>query len=409
MILDPNRNPYTPGAGQTPSALIGRTQEVARFEATLTRLTQGRSAQCPLIIGLRGVGKTVLLNEFGRRAVARDWVVVEHELRLAGDLFATTTRLVRDALLQIAPPSAWRAAARRVSGLLRTLEVSYSVAGLSIAGLPAGEGGRGHATMDMAQDLTDLLLGLGEAAREHERGVTLLFDELQFATLEPLGALVTALHKLAQRQLPVTLVAAGLPQTRGVLAEAASYSERMFTPLEVGALSDGDARRALADPAAEEGVEYSDAALDIAVEFTDGYPYFLQVFGDHVWQQARSARVSADDAERAAPLVRSSLDRGFFVFRADRLPVAQRRYLRAMADVAEREVSSRDIADRLGMTSSAQAGQTRDALIRKGLIYSPRLGYAAFSVPQFDDYLRRHFELERHEPLPRARRAGGTA
>ncbi|CAB4912661.1 unannotated protein [freshwater metagenome] len=348
----------------------------------------------------------MLLNEFARRAVARDWVVVDHELTATGDLFATTTRLVRDAVLQVAPPGAWRAAGQRVGALLRSIEVSYELAGLSV-GVARSEEADARASMDMARDLTELLVSLGEAARDHGRGVALLFDELQFASTAPLGALVTALHKVAQRELPVTLVAAGLPQTRGVLAEAASYAERMFAPVEVGPLSDADAKRALAEPAEREGVQYDEGALLRAVAFTEGYPYFLQVFGDHVWRYAAGTPVAAEDAERIAPLVRDSLDRGFFVFRTDRLPVAQRRYLRAMAELRGSEVSSGDIATQLGMRSSAQAGQTRDALIRKGLIYSPRLGRAAFTVPQFDDYLRRHFELERHEP--RARRPSDAA
>lgn len=392
-------NPYTPGAGQTPAVLTGRDDELARFETTLLRLERGRSAQCPLIVGRRGVGKTVLLNEFARRALARDWVVVEHELTPAGDLFSTTTRLVREALLQIAPVSAWKRGARRVSAFLESLELTYQIAGLRI-----GTGDSDDAVVassDVSRDLTELLVALGQAAAEHERGVALLLDELQFAQTPPLAALVNALHKVAQRQLPVTLVAAGLPQTRGVLAEAASYAERMFDPVEVGPLGDDDARRALAEPAEHEDVAFEEDALAAAVGFTQGYPYFLQVVGDHLWRMVSGSPVTLQDVERVQPLVTDHLDRGFFAFRTERLPIAQRRYLRAMAEARQDDVASGEIATILGMRSSAQAGQTRDALIRKGLIYSPRLGYAAFTVPQFDDHLRRHFELERHEPRRR--------
>lgn len=401
MALDLIANPYTPGAGQTPVVLSGRDAELRRFDATLVRLQAGRGAQCPLIVGLRGVGKTVLLNEFGRNALARDWVVVEHELSTSGDLFATTTRLVREALLQIAPPSRWESAAHRVGRVLESIEVGYKIAGLSIRLSDKYDDGGVFASLDKARDLTDLLVALGEAAQEHQRGVALLFDELQFAEPGVLGALVAALHKIAQRQLPLILVAAGLPQTRGVLSEAASYSERMFAPVEVGRLEDADARRALAEPAAREHVQFDDAALDEVIRFTEGFPYFLQVFGDHLWRHASGNPVRAADVISAAPLVRQSLDRGFFVFRTERLPEAQRRYLRAMAEIGTTEVASRDVAQELGLNSSAQAGKTRDALIQKGLIYSPRLGYAAFTVPQFDDYLRRHFEFEKHQPRSR--------
>ena len=233
-MLPRDRNPYTPGAGQNPPVLSGRSHELATFETTLTRLGNGRSARCQLVVGLRGVGKTVLLNQFARRATQRGWVVVEHELRPSGDLFSTVTRMVRDALVAIAPPSAWDAAARRLGSLLSGIGASYSIAGLTVRVAPGGQDDPAL-SMDVTRDLTDLLLALGEAARQHERGVVLLFDELQFAATEPLGALVTALHKVAQRELPVTMVAAGLPQTRGVLAEAASCSERMFALAESGA------------------------------------------------------------------------------------------------------------------------------------------------------------------------------
>ncbi len=406
MAFDPVRNPYTPGAGQKPPVLIGRDGELARFEAALVRLERGRPAQCQLLVGLRGVGKTVLLNEFGRRAVARDWVVVEYELTATSDLFASTARLAREALLQVAPPSRWRGAARRVAAVLGGLEASYSIGGLSISVGGNEERPEYVASLDMASDLTALLVALGEAARDAERGVALLFDELQFAASEPLGALIAALHKLAQRELPVTLVAAGLPQTRGVLAEAASYAERMFDALEVGPLQEEEAARALAEPAMEEGVEMEADAVAEVVRFTEGYPFFIQVFGDHLWRNTPRAPVTRADAVHIEPVVRESLDRGFFVFRTDKLAAAQRRYLRAMAEVGPGEVASGEVAAVLGMRTSAQAGQTREALIRKGLIYSPRLGYAAFTVPQFDRYLKRHFELEQHEPRSsRTRRA----
>jgi hypothetical protein len=399
MPLDAARNPYTPGAGQQPAVLTGRETELRDFEARLQRLERGRSAQCTLIVGLRGVGKTVLLNRFAQVAVTREWIVVEHELTSAGEFLATIARLAREALLQIEPASGWRKAAMRVAALLRSMEIRYEIAGLS-ASFPRGEED-GSASGDPTRDVTDLLVALGEVAKENSRGVAFLFDELQFAPTEPLGALVTGLHKVAQRSLPVTAVAAGLPQTRGVLAEAASYSERMFETRTVEALSGDDARRALAEPAADEGIDIRAGALDRAVAFTDGYPFFLQVFGDHLWRLADSSPISVDDAMRAEPMVRDWLDRGFFTFRTDRLVVAQRRYLRAMAELGTGEQSSGDVATALGVQSSAVVGQTREALIRRGLIYSPRLGYAAFTVPQFGDYLKRHFELEPHAPRRR--------
>lgn len=397
-VLDAGANPYTPGAGQRPTFLSGRDQELNDFAARLTRLEKQRGAQCTLIVGLRGVGKTVLLNRFAEAAVQRGWIVVDYELTAGSDLMATIARLVRQALLELDPPSAWQKASKRTATLLGAIEVSYSIAGLTIATSAVGDESVPAASGDPARDLAELLVALGQAAAESSRGVAFLLDELQLASTEPLGAFVAGLHKVAQHNLPVTAVAAGLPQTRGVLAAAASYSERMFETRTVDALSSADAARALAQPALEEGIVLEDRTLEIAVEFTEGYPFFLQVFGDHLWRLAATSPVSADIADRAVPLVRDWLDRGFFTFRTDRLPVAQRRYLRAMAELGPGEQSSGDIAAQLGARSSAAVGQTREALIRRGLVYSPRLGHAAFTVPQFEDYLRRSFELESHEP-----------
>ncbi len=403
MALDPVHNPYTPGAGQEPAVLSGRDTELQDFAARLRRLEAGRGAQCTLIVGLRGVGKTVLLNRFAREALTRRWIVVDHELSATGAFFATIARLSRDALHELAPPSRWQKAGQRVASILAAIEITYSIAGLSVTSPENPETGTSSASGDPARDLTELLVALGQAAQDHDRGVVFALDELQFAPVEPLGALIAALHKVAQRNLPLTLVAAGLPQTRGVLAEAATYSERMFETRTVDALKDADAEQALAEPAAAEGVVIEAGALTAAFGFTDGYPFFLQVFGDHLWRVANDNVVTAADAQRAAPLVRDQLDRGFFTFRTDRLTGAQRRYLRAMAESREIEVSSGDIAGALGLESSAPVGQTRESLIRRGLIYSPRLGYASFTVPQFDDYLRRHFELEPHTPRQRRR------
>lgn len=401
VALDPVRNPYTPGAGQEPAVLSGRDSELHDFAARLRRLEAGRGAQCTLIVGLRGVGKTVLLNRFAREALTRKWTVVDHELSATDDFFATMARLSRDALHELAPPTRWQRAGQRVAAILAAMEVSYSIAGLSVTLPVSGDMTEVSASGDPARDLTELLLALGEAAQDHDHGVVFALDELQFAPVEPLGALIAALHKVAQRNLPLTLVAAGLPQTRGVLAEAATYSERMFETRTVDALDHTDAERALAEPASAEGVHIEAEALTAAFRFTDGYPFFLQVFGDHLWRVAEGDVVTAADAEVAAPLVRDQLDRGFFTFRTDRLTGAQRKYLRAMAESREVEVSSGDIASALGLQSSAPVGQTRESLIRRGLIFSPRLGYASFTVPQFDDYLRRHFELEPHTPRQR--------
>jgi len=398
-VLTPELNPYTPGAGRRPTALAGRQIEQDSFSTTLRRLRNGPGASCLLVIGLRGVGKTVLLNRFARLALDQDWIVADHEFDSRTDLVATIATLARQALLEMAPPSTWQKAGKRTARALHGLKATYSLAGLtvSIGGSEAAEPGVADSG-DLSRDLTDLLVSLGEAARDRGTGVVLLFDELQFAQIEPLGALVAALHKVGQRELPLTLVGAGLPQLRGVLAEARSYSERLFSVIEVGPLSQDAAYEALVTPAVQAGADYDKDAVSAVLTFTEGYPYFLQAYGDHLWQEAAGPTFSLADVQRTEKTVRQALDNGFFRFRTDRLTPRQRRYLRAMAEHGSGEVSSGDVAATLGMTSSAPAGRVRDELIQKGLIYSPRLGRAAFTVPQFDDYLRRHFELEQHAP-----------
>lgn len=390
-------NPYTPGAGRRPVALTGRDAEQRQFAATLARLRAERSAACLLLVGLRGVGKTVLLSRFARQALEAEWVVAEHEFDVRTDLLGTMVTLARSSLLQIAPPSLWRRAARGAASTLAGIQATYQLGGLtlSVSGDDERQGGAGDSG-DMSRDLTDLLVSLGETAREHGTGVVFLFDELQFAAVEPLGALVAGLHKVAQRELPLTLVGAGLPQLRGVLAEAKSYAERLFDVVNIGPLTGAAAEDALAEPARRAGHSISPGAIDHVLAFTEGYPYFIQTYGDHLWRLAPGPDLTELDARVAESAVRAALDDGFFRFRTDRLTTRQRRYLRAMAEHGSGEVSSGDVATTLGMKSSAEVGRVRDELIKRGLIYSPRLGQAAFTVPQFDDYLRRRFELEQH-------------
>lgn len=396
--MDATDNPYTPGAGLRPTALSGREIPQQQFLTTLRRLGRGQGSRCPLIVGLRGVGKTVLLSRFARIARDEGWIVAEHEVDPGTNLVQTVAALARESLLELDPPSRWDRAAARTATILRGLQVTYAFGGLNVSlGTPDDDEQAGRSG-ELSRDLTDLLVALGSAAAEHDTGVVFMFDELQFADPEPLGALIAAVHKVAQRDLPLTLVGAGLPQVRGVLAEAKSYAERLFEVIDVGRLVGADARDALEAPARSAGAEIAPEAVDHVLSFTDGYPYFLQAYGDHVWQLSDGPRISLEDAQAAESSVRKALDEGFFRFRTDRLTRPQQRYLRAMAELGGLEASSGDVATTLGMRSSAQAGQVREALIKKGLIYSPRLGHAAFTVPQFGGYMKRHFELEQHAP-----------
>jgi DNA-binding CsgD family transcriptional regulator len=241
---------------------------------------------------------------------------------------------------------------------------------------------------NLADDVTDLLVACGEAARDRGTGIVLAIDELQYVHPDELSALIVAIHRTNQLNLPVILTGAGLPQLRALAGEAKSYAERLFDFPEIGSLSAEDARTALALPAAESGAAIDDAALDIMVGRSHGYPYFLQEWGYHVWNVAPQSPITADDVERAAPRVRDQLDQNFFLVRLDRLTPREREYLVAMASLGPGPHRSGDIAAALGVRVESVAPR-RSALIAKGIIYSPAHGDTAFTVPLFDEFLER--------------------
>lgn len=388
--MDPRENPYTPNAGARPPVLVGRQNELDAFEVLLDRLRAGRSEQSMIITGLRGVGKTVLLSEFRRSALDRDWVVVEIEIAKNDDeqFRRILAREVRRALFAIAPKSKWTERARRAAQVLKSFTMRLDPEGNLTAGLDldALEGEADSGALDA--DLTDVLVALGEAAEQHERGVVLLLDEIQFLTRPQLEALIAAIHKTVQRQLPITLTAAGLPQLAELAGEAKSYAARVFKFPTIDKLTGSEARQALIEPAYESNVTFSEEALRTATAFTDGYPYFLQEFGQASWNISDGPEINGADARTAKSVVEEKLDSGFFKVRHDRTTELELAYLRAMAQLGPEPQLAGAVADLLGRTSQ-QCGPTRSKLIERGLLYTPEHGYAAFTVPQFDRYLIR--------------------
>jgi AAA ATPase-like protein len=388
--LDPRRNPYTPNAGARPPALVGRDDQLATFDILLDRLERGYTEQSMIITGLRGVGKTVLLSEFGEKARGRDWAVVEAEITKNMELGPRLAQLIRSALLQIAPKAKWRDRAKRAAGILKSFSVTVNADGSVSGGLNVdaveGLGDSGS----LADDVTDVLVALGEAAKEHGRGAIFLFDEIQFLGIRELEALIAGLHKSVQRRLPITLVGAGLPQIPRLAGEAKSYSERLFKFPDIGKLPPTDAGRALVDPAAAEDVNLSEDAVRFIVDYTEGYPYFLQEYGKIVWDEASSSPITRSDAEGCCEIVEAKLDGSFFRVRAERTTELELQYLRAMAELGPEPQRASDVARVLGRTT-AQLGPPRSRLIEKGLLYTPGYGLAAFTVPQFDRYMiRKH-------------------
>lgn len=390
--MDRLRNPYTPNAGARPPELAGRESVLHEFEFLLDRIADGRTEKGLIITGLRGVGKTVLLSEFEALAQQRNMVVVRYEAAKSdGDFERKIATLARRALLSISPQDRWRDKAKHAAGVLSGFKAQWDPEGRwtlgyegpSVAGL-ADSG-------DLVSDLPDLICAVGEAARDHGRALVLLLDEIQYLRSEELSAIVMAKHRVNQLALPVVLSGAGLPQLPGLTAEAQTYAERMFTWPELGPLPTAAAKRALEGPAESEGASFDSAALNTILDYTEGYPYFLQEYGKAVWNAAATSRITEADALAARPVVEEVLDQDFFALRVGSLPDQELAFVRALASFGPGSQSPGDIARAMGRAGSSEVGSFQRRLTEKGLIYSEKRGRVAFTVPQFDRYVLRTF------------------
>ena len=390
--MDPRENPFTPNAGARPPLLVGRDDELSAFDLLLARLARGRTQQSMIVTGLRGVGKTVLLGEFRATAEEHGWIAVEAEITRQTDFAQRMALLARRALLQVAPRARWRERARRAAGVLRSFTLTVSAEGAWTAGLDLdpieGEADSGL----LADDLSDVFVTLGEAAREHETGVVFLLDEMQFLDAEELEALIAALHKTVQRALPITLAGAGLPLIPRLAGEAKSYAERLFTFPVIGRLSEAEASKALVEPVEQAGAAFEPEAVAEIVAYAEGYPYFIQEYGGAAWDASPARYIGRKAVEEVRGLVDAKLDAGFFRVRAERAAPHELRYLRAMAGLGPGPHKASAVAAVLGVPS-ARLAPTRSRLIEKGLLYTPGYGLAGFTVPQFDRYLLRNYAV----------------
>jgi hypothetical protein len=357
------------------------------MDVALQRLRRGRDGRSQLLTGLRGVGKTVLLNEFEQLADARGFFREHVEVSEDGDLPARLAAALRRLLLSMDARRRIGDQVHRALGVLKAFSLrlpdgpELSIDVEAVHG-PADSG-------DLTVDLAGLFVEIGTVARDHDTGVLVTIDELHYVSAAVLEALVMGLHRATQLALPITVAGAGLPALAALTGEAKSYAERIFTFPVVGSLSAPDARDALLLPAADEGVTWTGNAVDRVVAATEGYPYFLQEFGKQAWDAADGPEtITLDDVERSLPIALAELDDGFFRVRTGRTSTPERRYLLAMAELGPGPVRTRDVAEVLGKTASA-LGPTRDGLLRKALCYSPRWGWIDFTVPLFDEYLRR--------------------
>lgn len=387
--MDPYRNPFAPGAGAPPPALAGRSQLLTRADTLLGRQQRGLHAKSLMLVGLRGVGKTVLLNRIRENAEAAGYLAVMAEAPEGKSLAALLIPLLRSLLFKL---DRMEGLSEQVKRGLRVFKSFARTVKLKVGEIEVGldvdpEVGSADSG-DLEADLPDVLTALGEAARSRGTAVAIILDELQYVTELELSALIMAVHRLSQRQLPVVLVGAGLPQLVGLAGRSKSYAERLFDYPAVGALARADAIAALAEPAQAKGVSFRDDALEEIVRLTQGYPYFLQEWGYQVWSHAETSPITRSVVRQAAPAVLANLDESFFRVRFDRLTPAEKIYLRAMAALGPGPHRSGDIAEKLGVNVRAVAPR-RNGLIKKGMIYGPTHGDTAFTVPLFDEFMTR--------------------
>lgn len=396
--MDPVRNPYAPGAGQRPPELAGRDVELAAVDVALERAARGRPERSVVLVGLRGVGKTVLLNALRSRAIARLWGTAKLEARPGHPIRRPVASALHLAVRELAVRHRDPVRVEEFLGVLKAFALRSSSAGAKLRDrwqpgidVPAASGRAD--TGDMEIDLVEVLIDAAELARDVGTGVALFVDEMQDLSNEDASALCAAFHEISQQGLPCVLVGAGLPHVPATLSASKSYSERLFRYVRVDRLDRAEAERAWVSPAHEEGVGFTPQALEALYDATDGYPYFVQAYGKAVWDVAPGSPITAEDVAVGAPVARADLGVGFFGSRYERATPAERDYLHAMARLAtalpagDGAVVTSEVAALLGRKPSSLS-PARDALLKKGLVYSAERGSIAFTVPHFAAFLR---------------------
>jgi len=400
--MDPVRNPYAPGAGQRPPELAGRDRELAQFEVTLERVAAGRPERSMVVSGLRGVGKTVLLNALRGQAIQRAWGTGKIEARPDQSVRLPVAQAVHAAVREVAHRHRDPDRVDAVAGVLKAfamrteLKDRKGIRWSPPTDVPATKGRADSGDLEL--DLLELFTDVAELARDLGVGVALFVDEMQDIAAPELAAVCGAVHEISQQGSPLVVVGAGLPHLPVALAAAKSYAERLFRYVVVDRLPREMADRALLRPAAEEGADYDQDALDELYTLTDGYPYFVQAYGKVTWDAAVASPIRVVDVKEAAPEAEAELAVGFFGARYDRATPAERDYMRTMADLGadlgaggpgrpDASVPTAEIAKVLGRKPQSLS-PARDGLIKKGLVYSSERGTVAFTVPHFGSFLR---------------------
>ncbi len=387
--MDPVLNPYSPGAGTPPPELAGREDLREQVRIAIERVRRGLPTKSVLMVGLRGVGKTVLLDRMRDDAEAHGVQTLRIEAPEGRSLPALLAPQLRQALLRLSRQQNAKELATRglraLAGFAKSLKVKYEDIEVGFDFDPEpGLADNG----DLEHDLQALFETVGSAAQKADTALVMFIDEMQYVKEDELAALITALHRCAQRRLPITLIGAGLPQLPGKMGSAKSYAERLFDFPQVGPLNATAAYSAIVKPAKQQGVDFTEPAVDQIIQETKGYPYFLQEWGKHAWDSAAASPIDLADVGTATASAVAALDDSFFRVRFDRLTPAEKKYLRAMAELGPGPHRSGDIADCLKRKVTS-LGPTRSQLIAKGMIWSPNHGDTAFTVPLFDQFMRR--------------------
>lgn len=385
--MDPYHNPFAPGAGSRPPELAGRDPILEAARIACGRSLNGRSARSLMLLGLRGTGKTVLLNEIGRIAQAEGLLVSKVESPERESLARLIYPEMRKVMRSL---SSVEAAKQFTTRGLRGLRSFASIFKIDIAGVEVGvEPEPGFADSgDLQYDLPDLFNAIGQAAQAAGKGWILLIDEVQYLSEADLSALIVSIHRMSQDGLPVLLVGAGLPQVARLAGEAKSYAERLFLYPTVDALDQQSAIQAVQKPIVDEGALIEASALDMIVNQTRGYPFFLQEWASTAWNHAEGPEITIDDVNLSYTETLASLDEGFFRVRIDRLTKAEVQFVKAMSKLGDGPYAMSDIAKDMGRTLSS-LGPTRANIISKGMIYSTDHGYLNFTVPLFAEFMRR--------------------
>ncbi len=399
--MDRRKNPYAPGAGLQPPELAGRNQLIEKASIDLERAIERRPTKGMMLLGLRGVGKTVLLNRLLGVAIDLGFQTVKIEAPEGGALPSLILPELRRILYALDLKQAVGQKIRQAASVLRNFATAFkATVGEVEFGFDAAPGLAD--TGNLQQDLPTLLIAVAEAAAERKTAIGLFIDEVQYLSADELAALVVSCHQIAQRGLPLFFVGAGLPQIAALAGNAKSYAERLFNYPVVDKLDDIAANAALIKPALDQGVEFSHAAAQAIIEKTQGYPYFIQEWGSHVWDGSPNSPISLEDVDRVLPEIVAHLDASFFRVRFDQMTVLQQKYLRAMAELGFGPHKTGAIAETLGVKPQAVA-TIRQQLINKGMVWSQRHGETAFTVPMFDEFMRRQIPLmEKYIPKRRS-------